>query len=264
MGDLAQAIKNFCTKKQSIPLAPHFVPDWVLSLCPEHETECNCVLFISSEVLKQIIHPAFLVLKPPAESSHYENHDYVPSPARRIKLSLPRFMEDARKEKHFTFGNMNRAADGVPYIHEDNPEVKPFSEFSDSLLGIKPKYVVFFIRLPGDHSFSLLADLTTRRLESVTCVHSRLEGGFVRQLENTIVWFVLYQFSCRVVPTDVMRMPVKPQMHYCTILTIFYTFVRIRLQTNMQLTAPLCTEEKLVQFMHYFFEPNCKELAIGQ
>ena len=265
MSELARAVENFCLKNQTIPLSSNLLSEWVLSLCPQHETTCDCVVFISSEVLQQIIMPAYAILKPPKDNSQYELRDVViKAPTRQARVTLAKFVDSSKLERQLHYSNRLRAEDGVPYILENNPEVKPFRRFSKRLVDRKPNFVVFLVRFAGDFNFCFFADLQTRKLEIVSCVHTKLDGTLVRELENCIVWFLLFQFKRLVIPTLIMRMPILPSFHLCTSLSIFYTFLRVRLALRMELAAPLCVEEKIIHFMHYFFDPNCKELAIGQ
>lgn len=271
MTELAKAIENFCRKKQTIPLDSRLLLDWVLSLCPLHQHSCTCTVFISSEVLRQIIHPAYLALKPPEDKANGPQYgrDAPMAMPRWTKITLAKWLDATRKQAKLApsiapNASPARAAAGLPYILERNPEIRPFADFSERLLETSPRHVIFLIRLQGDFNFAFVADLERRRLEVVTCVHSKLEYSLVAELERCVIWFVLFQFSRLMVPTRVIRIPEPPGLHYCTVLTIFYTFLRIRKRLSYEQAGLLCTEQNLVQFMQCFFDPDCKELVIGQ
>ncbi len=263
--ELVDALQLFCRRKhqQANPLPSRHIAEWVIALCPLHSGGCTCVLFIPSEILRQIIKPAYQILKPPEGRSQYDPHDIERKMSRVLKPTLAKWIEASRKEKEYVFINQLRAADGIPSTYNDNPEVRAFRSFSEKLLKLKPKYLVILIRLPDDYNFAFLADLRIHRLELISCVHRRLETTLANELENCVAWFVFFQFSCLVHPTIIMRLPTLPPLHFCTTLTMFYTFLRIYKNLRMELAAPHCTEEKLNQFMHLFFDPDCEEIAIG-
>ena len=245
--DLISAVQYFLKWDKKFPIPTHYIESWILSLDP------TCCI-IDSEVLRQTLLPAYHLLKP----QHTAQELVLPSWRQNSGKLDPALAEKQQ------LSTALRADDGVPLVlKQRHPELKAFSKYIKSITEAdKVQTVVAIILLEQGFNYLIYIDLKRGKLEIVACVLQKVPDRVATEIIHVLAWFCLFRFKRRVNATEIVRGKIQIPFAYCTILSLFYSMLRMHFLLPMEKAGRAVTVENLNNFLKHFISTSCSDFEI--
>jgi hypothetical protein len=245
--NLASAVEYFLRWDKKFPVPFSYIEPWIKAFNP------NC-WFVDSESLRQVILPAYHLLKP----QHTAQELVLPS----IRQNSGKLDPAVAEKQQLT--TALRAEDGVPMLlKQQHPELKVFSKYIKTITNPERiQYVVSVIQLEQNFNYLIFIDLKRGKLEIVACVLQKVSDRIANEIVHTLAWFSLFRFKRRVSATEIVRGKIQIPFGYCTVLSLFYTMLRLYFQLSMEKTGRAITVSNLNNFMKHFSPAPCSDSEI--
>jgi hypothetical protein len=157
-----------------------------------------------------------------------------------------------------------RAEDGVPFIlKQKHPELKAFSKYIKTITEpVKVQAVVSVVLLEQGFNYLIFIDLKRGKLEVVACVLQKVPDRIATEIIHALAWFSLFRFKRRVSATEIVRGKIQIPFGYCTVLSLFYSMLRMRFELTMEKAGRAITVNNLNNFLKHFLSESCTNSEI--